>query len=286
MNNSGKSEQDRLDFSPLGFKDVANVGHYKYTHAHKPLVQHSHGNMIQIILLESGYQNYIVEGQEYSLSGGDVIVFYPHEKHGSGQSPEEIAELYWLSLHVPGPKQRFLSLPPGEGKLIVSQLQMFPRHFKGTTKLRNTLKSIFPVFNDDGDPLRVINLQNMLLRFLLDLLACHATQKDLGPSPEILKAQRFIDKHLFEHISLTEVAKIANLSLSRFKMKFKKQIGIPPAQYIARNKIEKSQKMLASGRYSITEVAMKLDFSSSQYFATVFKRYDGNPPSDYLPKMS
>ena len=272
-----------LDFRPLGFRDVAVLGHYKYTHVHEPLVRHNHGNMIEICLLGSGRQDYVVEGKEYSMAGGDVLMVCPHEKHGSGQSPEDKGDLYWLLLHVPKPSQRFLSLSPAQSQSIASKLlQISPRHFKGNAALKKTLRRIFTVFEDDHDPLHVVNLQNLLLRFLLDLLACQAQRKDLGPSPEIQQIQLFIDQQIYEQIQLSELAEKANLSLSRFKMRFKKEVGVPPAQYIARNKIEKSQQLLASGRYSVTDVAMKLGFSSSQYFATVFKRYAGHPPSSII----
>jgi AraC-like DNA-binding protein len=277
------SDRHILDFRPLGFSNVAVLGHYKYTHVHEPLTQHDHGNMLEICLLESGRQNYIVEGKEYSLAGGDILMVYPHEKHGSGQSPEDRGSLYWLLLHVPGPNQRFLSLTPAQSQSITSQLlQISPRHFRGNAALKNILNRIFTLFDNDDDPLRIINLQNLMLRFLLDLLACHGQRKELGPSSEILHILSYIDQHIYEHIQLSELAEKANLSLSRFKMRFKKETGVPPAQYIVRKKIEKSRQMLASGRYSITDAAMKLGFSSSQYFATVFKRYAGKPPSSII----
>jgi AraC-like DNA-binding protein len=269
-----------LDFRSLGFRDVAVLGHYKYTHVHEPLVRHNHGNMIEICLLESGRQGYVVEGEAYSMVGGDLLVVRPHEKHGSGQSPEDKGALYWLLLHVPEPNQRFLSLSPAQGQSIARQLlQLSPRHFKGNVELKKTLKRIFTAFEADRTPLHAANLQNLLLRFLLDLLNCHAHSKNPGPSPEIQQIQLFIDQHIYEVIQLSELAEAANLSLSRFKMRFKKEVGTPPAQYLVRKKIEKSQQLLASGRYSVTDVAMKMGFSSSQYYATVFKRYTGQSPS-------
>lgn len=38
--------------------------------------------------------------------------------------------------------------------------------------------------------------------------------------------------------------------------------------------------MLADGRRSITDVAFSLGFSSSQYFATVFKRFTHRSPHE------
>jgi AraC-like DNA-binding protein/quercetin dioxygenase-like cupin family protein len=271
-----------LDFRPLGFSDVAVLGRYVYTSAHQPLVWHTHGNMIEICLMESGHQNYIVEGKEYSLVGGDIFLTRPHEKHGSGSYPEEKGVLYWLLIHIPKSRRRFLSLPPAQGKCIVQQLLSdCPRQFKGTAKLKNTLNQVFTVFHESTDSLRIVNLQNLLLRFLLDILACAAQQKEKGPSPEILHILSFINQHLCEMIPLGALADEINLSLSRFKMRFKKELGIPPAQYIMQRKIEKSKQLLSSDRYSVTDVAMQLGFSTSQYFAAVFKQYTGITPSQF-----
>ncbi len=269
-----------LDFRPLGFRDVAVLGRYEYTRAHQPLVPHSHGNMIEICLLESGRQNYVVEGTEYSLTGGDVFLVRPHEKHGSGLHPEEKGALYWLLFHIPKARQRFLSLPPAQANHIIDQFLNFePRHFRGNDKLKKTLSQIFTVFDETDVPLRVVNLQNLLLRFLLDVLACAPQNKGKGPSSEFQHVLSFIDEHIFEMIPLAVLADEANLSLSRFKARFKKEMGIPPAQYVMQRKIEKAGRLLSSEGYSVTEVAMQMGFSSSQYFAAVFKQYTGQTPS-------
>ena len=55
-----------LDFRPLGFRDVSILGHYKYTSIHEALSWHDHGNMIEISLLESGTQNFILKEKEYT----------------------------------------------------------------------------------------------------------------------------------------------------------------------------------------------------------------------------
>ena len=269
-----------LDFRPLGFRDVTVLGRYEYTRAHHPLVRHSHGNMIEICLLESGRQNYTVEGTEYTLVGGDVFLVRPHEKHGSGLSPEEKGVLYWLLLHIPKPRQRFLSLSSAQGQSIIRQLlQITPRHLKGNASLRQTLNRVFTVFDHEDAPLRIVNLQNLLLRFLLDLLTCAVKNKEVGPSSQIQRVLYFIDRHLFEMLPLSALAEQANLSLPRFKVRFKEEVGIPPAQYVMQRKIEESKQRLASGKYSVTETAMQMGFSSSQYFSAVFKQYTGLSPS-------
>ena len=77
---------------------------------------------------------------------------------------------------------------------------------------------------------------------------------------------------------------VARLSESRFKARFKREMGVPPAEYWLRKKVEQASVLLAKA--TITQVAHQLGFSSSQYFATVFKRYTLTSPSLVHAKSS
>jgi AraC-like DNA-binding protein len=57
---------------------------------------------------------------------------------------------------------------------------------------------------------------------------------------------------------------------------------MPPGEYLLRRKVRRAGELLAGGDVSVTEVAQALGFSSSQYFATVFRRYRHQRPSDLL----
>ena len=89
-------------------------------------------------------------------------------------------------------------------------------------------------------------------------------------------------------MQVARLAQVARLSESRCKARFKREIGVPPAEYWLRKKIEQAIVLLKNR--SVTEVAYELGFSSSQYFATVFKRYKLVSPSQHLvrnqPKRS
>jgi AraC-like DNA-binding protein len=74
------------------------------------------------------------------------------------------------------------------------------------------------------------------------------------------------------------LARQSHLSLSRFKSRFKAETGIPPKQFILQCKIEAARKRLVDGHESIGQIAMDMGFSSSQHFATVFKRLLGESP--------
>ena len=68
-------------------------------------------------------------------------------------------------------------------------------------------------------------------------------------------------------------------STSRFKVRFKEQVGLPPAEYAIRRKVERAREWLKQGK-SVTDVAFDLGFSTSQYFAITFKRITNQRPRD------
>ena len=85
-------------------------------------------------------------------------------------------------------------------------------------------------------------------------------------------------------LSLQDLADISGYSLSHFKAKFKEYLGIAPAEYISLQKVSAAEQELSSTDISVTELAYKLGFSSSNYFCTVFKRLLGISPTDYRKK--
>lgn len=62
----------------------------------------------------------------------------------------------------------------------------------------------------------------------------------------------------------------AGLSETRLKARFKAETDVPPADYVMRRMIEVSKTLLV-GDQPVTDIAIGLGFSTTQYFATVFK---------------
>lgn len=81
-------------------------------------------------------------------------------------------------------------------------------------------------------------------------------------------------------LSLRDLATGSGLSLSRFKGRFVSEVGMPPGEYLVSRRIEAAKAFLLSGK-SVTEAALETGFSSSQYFATVFRRFTGRAPSSF-----
>jgi AraC-like DNA-binding protein len=236
--------------------------------------------MLEICYLARGQQSYRVGQTRYELTGGDVFLTFPDEPHGTGTDPESKGTLYWCLLRLPEKNERFLSLSPGESRQLIARLLALPRHFRVGDAPATDLNRVFAVYRQTHLPLGTVELRNLLLRFLLSLVrACG--QRELDVSPAIHKSLRFIDSHPMRMLPIRELARVCGLSESRFKERFRGEVGVPPAEYMARRKIDAAKSLLRSGGRTVTAIAMDLGFSSSQYFATAFKRYTGRTPGEY-----
>ena len=286
-------ERRILDLRQLGFRDVQVLGCYDYTNAKAPLPFHDHGEMIEICHLASGQQFYRVENEEFLLNGGEVLVNYPHEQHGTGVQQEGRGTLYWLIIKPPRLRDPFLGILPGVSNRLWKMLTSLPkRHFRVMPETRKILDDVFALLESRlpfkrplsetkaEDILLGLNVKNYLLRYLLDLIEAAGKETLPSVSREIRLAVELIKKNDAEFQSMRAIAKAVFLSESCFKHRFKDEIGISPADYRLRHKIDLACRMLLEGK-SIIEIAYRLGFSSSQYFATVFRRYMGIAPAEY-----
>lgn len=277
------NERKIVDFRKLGFRDVFVLGRSNYAYTHAPLKNHSHGNMLEICLLDGGTQPYVVERKEYELKGGDIMLTLPDEIHGTGNNPLNRGRLYWMLIRVPGRKERFLNLAPADGHALVRGLMAIKvRHFKGRRILKYYLERIFETHDSSRTSLQCAEIRNWMLRFLLDVLA---DAKRLSESRISYSINRVLD-HIHQNLhgefpSLEKLAAMAKLSLPRFKVRFKQETGISPGSYIMTKKIEEARILLSTCEKTVTDTGFELGFSSSQYFATVFKRYAGQTPTQF-----
>ena len=71
------------------------------------------------------------------------------------------------------------------------------------------------------------------------------------------------------------------LKRTRFTHYCERITNMTPAEYLSAVRVERAAHLLAHGDASITEIAHATGFTSSQYFATVFRRARGCSPREY-----
>ena len=135
--------------------------------------------------------------------------------------------------------------------------------------------------------MKKVLIQGLLIKYFEQIIICEKASHEKSHSipKDIQSTIEYIDANPHISISIEELADLACLSVSRFKQKFKDYVGVPPYEYMIRKKIELSQDMLRFTDMLITQIAVELDFSSSQHFSKVFKKFTCMTPGEYRRKF-
>ena len=259
---------------------VGTLGHYRNIRAADMLSEHHHGPMMEICYLRQGSQVYRVGGRDYLLRPGDIFVTYPGESHSTGGNPQERGELYWIQISLRG-RGRFLNLSPREALPLLMQLRHLPRrHYPAGPRIEELFTQLEACAHPGSSPTRRLQFCSLLVQLLLEMIASASCRQAPSQSPDLNRVIQYIARNIRRPLDIQELADVQGLSLSWFKARFRQEMGIPPAEYVLRAKLELARQLLLAGK-SITEVAYELGFSSSQYFATVFRRFTGRRPSQW-----
>ena len=67
----------------------------------------------------------------------------------------------------------------------------------------------------------------------------------------------YIEEHLAEDITVADLANVACLSIFHFTRAFAAAMGVPPHRYVSRRRLETAKAMIATGRASLCEIALR-----------------------------
>jgi AraC family transcriptional regulator len=89
----------------------------------------------------------------------------------------------------------------------------------------------------------------------------------------------YIEGHLDEDLTLTELANVAGFSLSHFKPLFRKSVGLPAHRFVLERRVERARQRLLEGGKSMTEIALETGFAHPSHMARCMRRVLGVTPS-------
>ena len=269
---------------------LANFTYYNHKASSAPTPIHAHSNIIEIHCMVKGTRYTSIEknGQiiQYTTSGNRAFLTYPFELHSNGEEPLAPCEFYAMQIDISEPRH-MLGLNESYSLELVSMLNSLDRCLQLTSPSISLLKRTLSEFTKGTPRAYMAGCQYLTsFLFMLESMEPVSDSRESEVDPSIHKAIVFLDKHLDEKLSLSDLARESGYSLSRFKVQFKAAIGITPAEYITWQKIEKAKILLMNPEYSVTDVAYQLGFSSSNYFSSVFKKLMNCSPLVYRSRNS
>lgn len=242
-----------------------------------PTAMHAHTSHLEIQYISGGKAQIRIGGHLYEAQKGDVVIYNAGVMHDECADPVSGMTFYNCGIK----NLKLPNLP--EGHLLSCDVK--PVLHAGN--MSDDIRAIFNLLFEQVSAKKICaaficyNLLNALLSILINQLPKEKLIQRKKSDASFQKCKAFIDEHFTENISVEELSKIANMSVSGFSHQFKKIFGLAPIQYLIRLKIGLGQKLLITTDKSVTEISMSLGYDNVSHFNSQFKNFVGTSPRNY-----
>jgi AraC family transcriptional regulator len=110
------------------------------------------------------------------------------------------------------------------------------------------------------------------------------TEKPTLSRERLRRVTDYIEAHLAEPLSLTEIGEIACLSPFHFSRSFKRSAGVGLHEYVVRRRIERAKQLMLYSDLSLAQIAGTVGFDSQSSFTARFRREVGLSPGRFRKK--
>lgn len=101
----------------------------------------------------------------------------------------------------------------------------------------------------------------------------------------VTEVKKYIEEHLTEHISRTQVAEHVALNENYLSRLFHQEIGMSISDYILQKRIVLAKRLLVQTDRSVSEIGNEVGYDATAYFIRLFKREVGKTPKEYRKDM-
>lgn len=138
-----------------------------------------------------------------------------------------------------------------------------------------------------NDDILVLKLKEIIL-LLAQTQNAEAVQVILSQlfSPVTYTFKQIIEANLFLQVSVEELARKTNLSVSSFKREFAKLYNDSPASYIKTKRLEKAAMLLLTSDNRITDIALDCGFNDLANFTKSFHDKYNVAPTNYRQQQN
>jgi len=253
-------------------------------------VLHDH-DFFEIVLVLGGKAKHQIYGTKYEISKGNILIIPVHQGHAYFNAENlEIVNALFDQAEL---EQAAFDLPEltGYQKLFSkSNSSSFPAKRKGCLNIPPAkfvaVVSLLTDFISEIEAKRPgykAMAASLFIQAIGVIVRCH---EHINTPPLLLSRLEqtldFIETHHNENISLDQMARLAHMSRSSYQRSFRKLTSTSPIDYLVNLRIRKaSSLLLCQPELNITEIAMRVGFSDSNYFSRMFRKITGHTPRDF-----
>lgn len=252
---------------------------------YKMKTAHSH-DLVEVICVLRGFCYISVNGQCIRIKKNDCLIIFPNAEHFHFLGNNGSCRL--INVHFKlGDASDFFSMDTLQGSLrFFYELRTNTRsYFKLIDN--NSLSSISEkiVYEEENKnaysevllKLYFCELYIQLSKVIREV--CSTFEKPVNE--HVSKALEYINGNYSEKLAADGLAKYIGVSTRHISRLFSETLGTTMNDYINELRIRKAKELLGTNKMDITDVALSVGFSTSQYFAKCFKKYESISPKQY-----
>lgn len=250
---------------------IPHLGRIHYRRALPELPAHRHENAFEITHLREGNLSWEMDSCPLLLGPGDVLVVPPGTLHGGSWAMMQPCRLDFLQIKN--------SLRPSRLRPLLTPLAAIAgKPFHGTGEVAVAFDRILAevrktdAWSESAMESAVVLLVAAVAR------ANIAEQNDTrNYSEPVVRVIRALETNPRRWFTIHDLAGLCGLRATQLQLRFRLETGQSINTFALDYRLSRACSLLESGT-SVTDTATRLGFSSSQYFATAFKRQFGISP--------
>ena len=255
---------------------------------HREKEAHKH-EFIEIVFIRSGEGVESVGGVDYKVRRGDMLFVNFGREHAFSSSGMEFIHILlrpeFMSEELINSDNIFdiFALPPFasiEGKCSPSELVSFSG--SDLISVTNLVDGMLAEYETKRSGYRAV--LHAYAQILFTMLLRKLKENDGGNDLATSKIERYVEEHLFDKISLSDIAADCFYNPSYFSRKFKSYFGKNLSSYVREKRLLAAARLLSSTELSSTDIAAECGFSDKTQFYKLFKAEFGCTPSEYRKK--
>ena len=258
--------------------------------------QHSHKDFYELVLVHSGKAEQVIENNHQKLNGGDIFLIPPGVEYSYKNAEKfEIYNLLFsksffryfehdlqksLNYHMLFPLRTDRERSKNNFAPVIFQLTS--NLFWEIEKLTNDIEQ---ELNSSEIGSQVGALSDFLKIILTIIRYAEAKQNNKLNNKNmqnIGKLLAILDSRYKENWDIASMAKFCNMQINNFRFQFKEQVGVSPINYLMKLRIEKAIGLLQFSGMNVSEIALEVGFSDSNYFSRQFHKYTGKTPKSII----
>lgn len=239
----------------------------------------------EITYVDTGELIVELDGREFTLTSQDLMIYLPGQFHkqrvAKGASCSYLTIMFDMKIQAADVE----NFRDQVFKSTQSMHQLIGNFIKNTDHLES---GSLPYAQD----LMVSYLQELIIMMIqynatqkVNAIASTSPVQNRFENEMIDEIRNYIMREIYAPISVEDICNHFGISRSTLQSLFKKHLDVPPKQFINDLKMKRAREVIMEEFIPITDVAIKLGFSSIHYFSRKFKKDFGMTPSEFAQSV-